>query len=352
MNFLAWTALCAASMAVMLLFAGNKTIVIADGYREQTSIAVTAETPENAPEAARQNRELLFGQTEGMSGRFNIPLPRNVKAENVVVENHYMSRELWVYIQCEDTAYYEENALWGDVSEVESGSFELQNDGLLLKLRMDRILEYKTTMDGSVLTIAVSEPHETYAFTVVLDPEGGGVDRGAAGGETEEKELTLQVAKLVQKKLALPDVRLYLTRNEDTEVSEQERLWLTEEVKADLYIRIGAEYDGENPENYGIQSSYNDEYYLPGFGNVNLADVVTKEVTIAAGNRALGLYSAPEDSILKAVRTCGTRISLGYLSNPTESVLLSQETYREKLADGIVAAIGEACEELRAQEEH
>jgi N-acetylmuramoyl-L-alanine amidase len=262
-----------------------------------------------------------------------------------------MSKELWVYIQCEELEYYRENSLWGDISHIQYGSFEQQQDGLLLKIGMDRVLEYKTTMDGSVLTIAGVEPHESYEFTVVLDPEGGGSETGFTGEDgLAEKELTLQVAKLVQKKLDLSDVRLYLTRSEDADVSEEDRVWLAEEVKADLYLGIGAEYDGDNPENYGISSSYNDEYYLPGFGNVELADEVTRSVTIAAGNRALGLYSAQEDSILKSVRTVAARISLGCLSNRTESALLSQETYREKLADGIVTAIEEACEALRTQE--
>lgn len=341
-----WTALCTGCMVVMLVFATNKTIVIADVYQEQTELSVNAA----AEGHGLRDTELILKRVYGVTGSFSVPLPKNIKAENVVIENRYMDRELWIYIQSEDTGFYEENGIFGDTSPIQSGCSEPQEDGSLLKLQMSRIMEYRSTMEGNTLTIACYEPDELYEFVVVLDPEGGGSDTGYCGQNLTEKELTLQVARQVQKKLTDPEVRLYLTRTEDSEVSEQEKIRLAEEVNADFYICLGVELDEENPENYGIGSSYNEEYFFPGFGNANLADVVTKAVTISSSNRATGLFSAGEDSILKALRTRGVRISLGYLSNQKEEALLGQETYQEKLAEGIVTAIAETCDILRELE--
>ena len=339
-----WTALCAGCMVVMLVFASNKTIVIADGYQEQSGLPVEAA----AGEHGLQDTELILKQKPGVSEEFSVPLPKNVKAENVVVENRYTDRELWIYIKSEDIGFYEENEIFGDISPIQSGCGEVREDGILLKLRMNHVLEYKSTMEGNVLTFVCYRPEELYEFIVVLDPEGGGNDTGYSGSELVEKDLTLQVARLVQKNLAAPAVRLYLTRTEDIDVPEQDRVQFTKEVNADCYICLGAEFDRENAEIYGIRSSYNEEYFIPGFGNANLADTVTKAVTIAASNRALGLYAAEEDSILKSLETRGVRISLGYLSNLKEETLLAQESYQEKLAEGIVKAITEACDTLRS----
>lgn len=341
-TFALWTALCVCAMAVMLSFAAEKTIVIADVYQEE-GLPVNTSSGEHG----RQDIKLQLKKTPGVSGSFRIPLPKNVKAENLGLENHYMERELWIYIQSEEAYFYGENEISGDVSSILEGCSEAQEDGILLKFRMDHVMEYKSTMEGNTLTIACHEPRELYDFIVVLDPEGGGSDAGLQGENLSEKELTLQVARQVQKKLSVSGVRLYLTRTEDTEVPQQDRIGLVEAVKADFYICLGAEADGENPESYGIQSSYNEEYFIPDFGNASLADTVTKAVTIASGNRAVGLFGAEEDSILKALTTRGIRLSLGYLSNPQEEFLLQQEGYQEKLADGIVNAIAEACEALR-----
>lgn len=342
LTFCLWSLLFVCAMAVMLTFAADKTIVIADAYQEE-GLPVNASSGEHV----LQDIELRLKKTPGTAGSFHIPLPKGVKAENLGLENHYMERELWIYIQSDEAYFYEENEISGDISPIQAGCSEVQGDGILLKFQMDHVMEYKSTMEGNTLTIACYEPKELYEFIVVLDPEGGGGDAGVRGENLAEKDLTLQVARLVQKKLATLDVRLYLTRTEDTEVSEQDRIGLTEAVKADFYICLGAESDGENPESYGIQSSYNEEYFIPDYGNVNLADTVTKAVTIASSNRAAGLFGADGDSILKALKTRGIRLSLGYLSNPQEEYLLGQEAYQEKLADGIVNAIEEACEAMR-----
>ena len=338
-----WTTLCVCCMAVMLYFAANKTIVIADVYQEQTETPIDA-VPEGH---GRQDAELTLKQLYGTDGSFVIPLPKDVKAENVVIENRYMDRQLWIYIQSAEISFYGENGITGDVLSIQSGCCEVQENGILLKLQMESVQEYRSTMEGNTLTIACYEPHELYDYIVVLDPEGGGSDTGCVGQNLAEKDLTLRVAKLVQKKMANDSVRLYLTRAEDSTVTEEARRQLTQEVDADFYICLGAELDEENAENYGIRGSYNEEYYFPDFGNVNLADVVTKEVTISTSNRAAGLFAAEEDSILGMLKTRGMRLSMGYLSNPKEEALLMQDAYMEKLADGIVKAIRNTCDILQ-----
>ena len=329
-----WTIFFALCMSVMLIFAANKTIVIADVSQEQSGL------PTNPVQGnlISEDRELRVSKTYGVEKSFCVPLPKGVKAEYVIMENRYIDRELRLYIQGGDARFYEENAVSGDISPVLSGRSEEQEDGVLLKICMNRILEYKSTMEGNSLTIAWFEPDELYEYIVVLD---------AADGETQkEKELTFQVARQVQKKFAPEDVRLYLIGAEDRNVTLDDRVSLAEEVQADLYIGICVAFS-DHPEAYGICGFYNEEYFIPEFGNVDLSDLLTREVTIASGNRAVGLETSGEDSILRKLRMPAAEISLGYLSNPKEEYLLGQETYREKLADGVVNAVSKAIDALK-----
>lgn len=337
-----WVTLCGVSMAVMLWYAANKTIVIADVSQEQAGLSMNAQSY-----AGEENgTDLILHRTFNMQGSFCIPLPKSIKPENVVMENRHMDRELWIYVQSEETDFYEKNALYGDVSRILEGYSEVRDSGLLLRLKMEDVLEYRSTMEGNTLTIVSRNPHELYDFLVILDPVGGGSDTGAEGYGISEKDLALEVAKQVQRNFAMTNVRLYLTRTEDVEVSAEERVGLAEAVGADLFIRISACADDEDSSAYGIQGSYNGEYFIPGFGNAELADIVTKEVTIAASNRAVGLVAADEDSILSGIGVPAMELSIGYLSNPQEEALLEQETYREKLASGILNGIREACKKL------
>lgn len=98
-------------------------------------------------------------------------------------------------------------------------------------------------------------------------------------------------------------------------------------------------HDEEHPEKYGIQGIYNENYFIPEFGNAQMADVLTRNVTIAAGNRAIGLLPASEKSVLQEIRIPAAQVNLGYLTNEQERTLLGQEKYQEKLAEGLANAI-------------
>lgn len=338
LTFAAWMLLFVVSMAGMLFLAANKTIVIAEASQEQDAIPLNTAPPDKEVRDSR----LLLDKIYGVQGSFNIPLPKGIRAEHVIMENRYMDRELRLFVQGAKEAFYTENAISGDISPVLSGQSEVQEDGILLKFSMERVYEYRSTLNGSTLTIEWYRPEELFDFVVVLDPAGSeGQDT------TQDAELTLQIARRVQRKFALPDVRLYCTRTENGNVTADERVSLTEEVGADLFIRLSVSRSENDTEIYGVTGIYEDEFFIPDFGSPELADLLTREVTIAASNRALGLTAAAEDSILKQLTLPAAEISVGWLSNPQEAYLLQEEAYQEKLADGILAAIGEAVEELK-----
>lgn len=334
-----WIVMVAAGMAAMLYVASNKTIVIADAAQEEFA------GENDADSHAKEGTKLLFENRGGEKRSIRIPLPKGTKAENVVMENRYMERELWIYLQGAESSFYRENALYGDVQSVLQGYCEDNRDSIVLKLQMADVMEYRSTMENDTLTIACSEPGELYRFVVVIDPVGGGTDMGIVDEEYAEKNLALKVAKQLQRTYEQEGVKLYFTRLEDVNVSEEERLRLVEDVHADAFIRIGGSCD-DREENYGIQSFYNEEYFIPGFGNVQLADALTRNVTIASSNRAEGLFPAGEDSILQKITVPAAQICLGYLSNPQENVLLRREDYQEKLAEGLADAITEVYTQI------
>ncbi len=337
-----WTLLCLACMAVMLLFAANKTIVIADVSQDPSGLSVNS-GQQGEPAG---DKELVLQKDYGAEGFFRVPLPKGIKAENVTMENRYVDRELLLYIQGGGDEFYAANHISGDIAPVLAARCEMQEDGILLRIAMNRVLEYRSTMDGSGLTINWYEPDELYDYIAVIDPAGG----GNQGGAVLEKDVTLQVAKQILKQFNLQNVRLYCTRTEDADMDPAERVELAEEVGADLYIRLCAGADGADAEAYGITGFYNEDYFIPGFGNLELADILTREVTIAASNRATGLKAAEEGSILKQLKIPAAEISLGFLSNPREAYLLGQESYQEKLGAGFVSALLQSVEKLEAAE--
>ncbi len=78
---------------------------------------------------------------------------------------------------------------------------------------------------------------------VVIDPGHGGKDSGAVGADnTKEKNVVLQIAKRLKKKIdAMPDMKAILTRSTDKYISLRGRLRLARKYKADLFVSIHAD---------------------------------------------------------------------------------------------------------------
>ncbi len=87
-------------------------------------------------------------------------------------------------------------------------------------------------------------PGEPPALTLVIDAGHGGKDRGCAGHHSNEKVISLAVARafgrLVEQRR--PDVRVLYTRYEDVFVPLHERAAIANRARADLFISIHCNY--------------------------------------------------------------------------------------------------------------
>lgn len=332
-----WCVLFAGGMIGIWKIASEKTILITDAGQEQIDAPDLPMSADQQPEES-----VLLLQEDGIREHvWKIPLQKDIKAENVVMENRYMDKELWIYIKCDDQNFYDKNAIYGNTEYIDYGYFENKPDGVMLKMKMSQVLEYRSTMENNTLLVEFFEPRELYEQIVVIDPVGGGTETGLQGNGYTEKDLALQVAKALQKMVIAPRIKLYYTRTEDVSVSEEQRMALADMVDADMFLSIGVSADTEVLDNYGISCLYNDTYFIPQFGNVEFADIVTRKVTLSSSNRAVGLAAAPGDSILRRLQIPAAELCVGYVSNEKESGLLGQESYREKLAAGIADALTE-----------
>ena len=106
-------------------------------------------------------------------------------------------------------------------------------------------------------------------------------------------------------------VKVYLTRTEDIDVTKEARRQFADWVGADLYLEIGLSSDPENTSVYGISGEYNDEYYIPEFGNLQWADCVTRQVYGGGQQSGSGTFPRQQRKMSVGDRNPVTRISLG-----------------------------------------
>lgn len=346
------------ALAAIFYYSANKIIVVADVAQDEVAQNMSEETgqsgavteQESLPEAPLGQNSILFEQNGQEMNYFCIPLHAEVKAENVTIENHYMDKELWVSIKqdAESAGYgdfYRTQGVYGNRSAVIDGCFENGTDTFWLKFRLTDVYEYHSILENNKLYIEFMTPREAYDKIVVIDPAYGGDVTGAVSEELAGKDITLEIARALKKKLDGTDIKVYYTRMDDSALSDEERVELTNATKADMLIRIEVN-ENEDSKIYGTEAVYNSRFFIPGFGSVELADLLEREVVTAISGKANGLVDSTEaDVVINEATVPASAIRVGYLSNGQEEILLGREDYIQKIAEGIYQAIMKAYED-------
>ena len=346
------------AFAAIFYYSTHKLVVIADVAQDEVvqseenekngendiQGSMQGDVQENTSADFRDENAILFAQNAQEMNYFCIPLHTDVKAENVAVENHYMDKELWVSIsQAQDGEIYEDfyktQGVYGNRNAVVDGYYESGKDTFWLKFRLNDVYEYHSIFEDSKLYIEFVAPKEVYDKIVVIDPAYGADVTGAVSGDLQGKDITIEIARALKKKLDDTDIKVYYTRMDDSNPSDENRIDLTNAAKADMLIRIEVN-ENEDSKIYGTEAVYNSKFFIPGFGSIELADLLEREVVTAISGKANGLVeSVEEDVVINQATVPAATIRVGYVSNGQEAILLNRDDYIQKIADGIYQAI-------------
>lgn len=338
------------AMVAMLYYSANKIIVVADVAQDEVVQSQTQPTGHNVhtPKEVDKNKIDIDRDSHNTS-YFCIPLPESVRAEEVTVENHYMDRELWVSVEPRDMdgldKFYENNSVYGNCESVLEGHFDVEKSRICLRFKLTDVYEYHSIFEDSALYVDFLAPKEAYDKIIVIDPAYGLSDTGVAIEGISSKEITLEIARALKTKLDATDIKVYYTRMDDSNPDAESRVGLAAATKADMLIRI--EVSGnEDSKQYGTESVYNSRFFIPGFGSIELADLLEREVVTAISGKANGLLEAGEDDVVICDAIVpAAAIKVGYLTNGQEAILLQREDYIQRIAEGIYQAIIKAYEE-------
>lgn len=336
----------AAAMSVMLYYAATRTVGVTDLAQDEVVSSTQEETVSSA--LPTQENEIVINRTKERSNYFCVPLPEEVKAEEVVLENHYMDRELWVGISSAQAqtyeSFYEANAVYGNCDNVTNGRFETEEERICLRFALTGVYEYRSIFEDHTLYVEFVPSKEMYEKIIVIDPAYGGDERGVTVDRIMSKDITLDIAKALKDMLDESDIKVYYTRMDDNNPAAADRAGLATETKADMLIRIEVSGD-ESSKLYGTSAVCNSRYYIPGFGNVELADLLEHEVVTSISGKAIGLLEAGEsDEVLNSATVPAATIQVGYLTNSQEAILLQREDYIKRIAEGIYNAVLKAYE--------
>jgi len=207
----------------------------------------------------------------------------------------------------------------------------------------------------------VVQSHGGPVRVIVIDPGHGGSDSGTRGAHSQEKEMTLDLAKRVEHDLsAVGGLRVLLTRTGDVTTPLEQRMEFCRAEHADLYVSLHFNAGGTAD---GIET-----YCVPPAGASPTAHAASEGETEAASANAavtnnrfdkqnIWLAHCVQKSLLQTTHANdrGVRrarfyvlrhascpailVEGGFLSNAGEEQKILRADYREKLAQAVTAGI-------------
>lgn len=150
--------------------------------------------------------------------------------------------------------------------------------------------------EGAAVLQAAPEPIDVDVFPlevrrVMIDPGHGGDDSGTQAGALAEKELTLDIARRLEKDLLSRGFEVRLTRRSDGAVSLRERTEMANAWRADLFVSIHINWIADR----GVRGL--ETYYLGTTDDPYLEDLARRE------NRASGYSLADMRDLLESIYT-------------------------------------------------
>ena len=109
---------------------------------------------------------------------------------------------------------------------------------------------------------AFTTQHPTDPIVVVIDPGHGGKDSGATSGQLLEKDVALEISKMVANMLESKPVKIILTRENDKSLTLMQRIEIANYHKPDLFLSVhvnGKMENGDGLNAFFYEGSYGKE---------------------------------------------------------------------------------------------
>ncbi|MBN2796650.1 MAG: N-acetylmuramoyl-L-alanine amidase [Clostridia bacterium] len=170
---------------------------------------------------------------------------------------------------------------------------------------------------------------------IVIDAGHGGHDPGAVSGGHLEKDIALEAALVLKRKMENAGFKVYLTRERDTYVKLYDRAGIANQLDADLFISIHINAAGNTTAN-GVEVLYDPDATR---SNYTLAKAIQSELVKATGAYNRGVVSRPDLVVTRETEMDAVLVELGFITNFEEQQKLLTPSYIEKCAEAILEGV-------------
>lgn len=245
------------SVVFMIIYLNLRSVQLDD--------TVKAGSYDTAIDDAKYIDDSFSVSVTGDEDNISLNLPAGTNSNDIVIENHVTSCQLFIKV-ADSSDFYTEDMVVSTPSNVTGCMVTSRSDSSsCLYFQLDGIYEYTSTLDDSTLSITLVDPHKMYDKIMVIDPVYSDND----AGDTED--IALYESQSLMDKLEEDDIKVYLLRTDSSDISLADKKAFIKALSPDFVICIDADAD--------TNVYYNDKLYLRSYGNDDLASQVLADIS-------------------------------------------------------------------------
>lgn len=166
---------------------------------------------------------------------------------------------------------------------------------------------------------------------IFVDPGHSGEDPGAVVEKTSEKDLNLQIAKLVETIARGKGHIVMLSRESDKTLSLKERCYKANDYNYEVFVSIHCNAHSSNAEGFEV-------CYVSSNGK-KVAGNITESFDCIVKRKNRGIKKRKNLYVLNKTKMTAVLIECGFMTNTTELHLLRNRGYQWILAEAIVSGL-------------
>ncbi len=287
---------------------------------------------------------------EAFTQQLRLKLPENVSAEDVIIENRYITQTVSIQIPSADEDYLYEYPMVGKSNHIDNLDYESNGNRGVLEITLDEVFEVQSTFDEQYVYLDFLTPQEVYDKVVVIDAGHGSRAPGAIKQGIYEKNIDLAIVlelKAIFDADENSNIGVYYTRTEDSNPTFDQRVQLANKSHANLFLSIhnNSTKSGRFSSISGTSVMYDEKKTETELGSKQLAEICLEELTGVLGSSNKGVVSGNDIYIIRTAEVPVALIEVGFMTNQQELSSLNSPEYQKQAAQGIYQAILRAFEE-------
>ena len=257
-----------------------------------------------------------------------IGLPENYDSGNIEISAIAEKNMISIIFKNAGEDFLGKKSIGGTGRYVDRIAYGYEQDELRVDIITTAVTECSYEISEDELLMRLKSPAEVYEHIVLIDPGHGGDDKGSVVYGIREDEVCYELACRLRDELKGRGIGAYMTRGEEENPSEEERLAMTDMVSANALIQIHCNADAKTRVTNGAELFYNNRAAEPLAGAVY--GCFTEGLSVAEPE--IREMQGSDNTLVLLLRA-------GFLTNRQEAVNLEneefQEEYAKSLADGI-----------------